>query len=902
MVDYSDSQQQIIDFEEGDLQVIACAGSGKTDVITRRIAKLITKGLASPGEIVAFTFTEKAAEEMKFRIRKHLQELRPENPEIGEMYIGTIHSFCFDLLREIKPEYRAYDVLDQHKRIALLSDYSNYYKVHLSEIDDRSYGNIAKFCQSVDLVREEMISKEDLPSDFLECYENYLALLDEENYLDFSEMISRTVDLLNNDEEFRNIVQNRYEFIVVDEYQDVNPLQEELIQLISEKENVCVVGDDDQCIYQWRGTSVDNILEFTGRYPDVTQIRIDTNYRSTEAIVESARKFIENNPSRLEKSIEFWDEGNCNYEEGDIYSLFLNNQNDEINFILDKIEELRGTKFTNNKGEEYSLDYRDMVIFFRSVKTSAEPYLDALEERGIDYIVRGGGKLFEENEIKLAIESLAYLAGYDYGGNEVDEDRLISLYERCFGERGDPIEFIKSMERKKEGLDEDTFIDLQEIYQLILKYIGVGQIELQESEYYNFGKVSQAITDYQYIHRKFKLSKMKYFLGFLKGYGEDKYELDIEDDPTKINAVKVMTLHRAKGLEFPIVFMPNLINRRFPPDAPDREWYVPRNLFDYERYNGTIEDERRLFYVGLTRSQKYLFLSGSRSLIGKPSDRKPSMFLDEYPKDYALTSLVEDPTDREEMELSERRGLKEFPTSYSELRYFDRCPYDYKMRHVFGFNPGISLALGYGKSIHNILNIIHENYRENPPSEEEIKELTDQNFFLRFAPMREYNVFKQSAEKVVKNYVKDYAGDLNLVLENEKDFEFAMGESALISGSIDLIKSLDEEGDVEGIEIVDFKNKKNSEKATDYEKQLKLYAIASQKVLEWSPEKATVHHLDDGVKDEVDISEEELTKVEQEVDQTINLIRNGNFEKDESYNKCKKCDWKYICSGWRKVK
>jgi len=902
MVEYSRSQLQVINFEEGNLQVIACAGSGKTDVITRRIANLVKKGLAEPGEIVAFTFTEKAAEEMKFRIRKHLEELRPSDPEIGGMYVGTIHSFCFDLLREIKPKYRAYEVLDEHKRIALLSDYSNFHKLHLSKLDERSYRNISRFCESADLIREEMISQDELPDDLENCYNSYRNLLDEENYLDFSEMIFRTVNLLKNNEEFRKEVRNKYKFIVVDEYQDVNPLQEELIQLISDKENVCVVGDDDQCIYQWRGTVVDNILEFPERYPDVTQIRIDTNYRSTEGIVNSARDFVEENPARLDKSIESWTDGECNYQEGDIYSVFFNDQREEIEFVLDKIEELRGTKFVNNKGEEFSLDYRDMVIFFRSVKTSAEPYLNSLDERDIDYIVKGGGQLFEEEEVKLVIEGLAYLADYDYGGNEVDEERLISLYNRSFGDRGDPIDFIQRIEEKKNGLDANTIIDLQEVFQLILKYIGVGDIDLQESEYYNLGKVSQAITDYQYIHKKFKLSKMKYFLGFLKGYGEGQYELDIEDDPTKINAVKVMTLHRAKGLEFPIVFMPNLINRRFPPDAPDREWYVPHHLFDYERYNGTLEDERRLFYVGLTRSQKYLYLSGSSYLIDKPSERDPSAFLREFPEDYALTSPIENPTNREELELTEKRELKEFPTSYSELRYFDRCPYDYKMRHIFGFNPPISFALGYGRGIHNILNIIHERYKENPPSEEEIKKLFDENFFLRFAPREEFDNFKESAENVIKNYVDDYAGELKYVLESEKEFEFALGEKALISGAIDLIKSVNEEGEVDGIEIVDFKNKENSEMSTDYEKQLKLYAVASQKLLEWSPEKASVHHLDDGQKEKVDISEDELDKIEEEVEDTINTIRQGVFERKENYEKCKNCDWKYICSGWRKVK
>lgn len=249
-------QEDTINFKDGNLQIIACAGSGKTDVITRRIANIVSKGVKTEN-IVAFTFTEKAAEEMKFRVRKHLQELRPEDPETGDMYIGTIHSFCFDLLKSLKPKYKGYDVLEENTRMLFLNKYDVFYKVGLNNLDDKTYKAIEKFCRCADVVREEMINPNKLPSEFRQCYKNYLALLENEKFLDFSGMMFEVVNFLESDEEFTRKVREKYKHIIVDEYQDVNPLQEKLIRLMAgDNGNLCVVGDDDQCIYQWRGTNI----------------------------------------------------------------------------------------------------------------------------------------------------------------------------------------------------------------------------------------------------------------------------------------------------------------------------------------------------------------------------------------------------------------------------------------------------------------------------------------------------------------------------------------------------------------------------------------------------------------------------------------------------------------------
>jgi DNA helicase-2/ATP-dependent DNA helicase PcrA len=897
---YTPEQEKAINFMDGNTQIIACPGSGKTEVITRRIANLVNDGV-EPGNTVAFTFTEKAAEEMKFRIRYHLQKLRPQNPEIGDMYVGTIHSFCYELLKQFKPKYRGYDVLDEHTRMLFLSNYANYHKVGLHRLDRRSFRNIDKFCRSVDVVREEMIDPEQLPPDFKACHLSYLSLLDEQKFLDFSGMMFEVVELLKEDKDFLGKVREKYQYITVDEYQDVNPLQEKLIRLITgENGNLCVVGDDDQSIYQWRGTKVDNILTFSERYENVTPIDIVVNFRSSDAIISSAKKLIEKNPlsRRLVKGIRPWEKREIKFEKGDIYAVFFEDLNEEIDWLIEKIQHLRGTKYVNNKGEEFSIDYRDMAIFFRSVRTSAEPLIKAFKKRGIDYIVKGGGKLFEQDEVALAMMCVAFLGDFRYDGAEVTPQSLIDLYCGCFQDWGNPERFVERLETLKGGLGRDSHISLQEVYQRILAYMGANEFEFKETQLYNLGMLSQSISNFETIYKRIKVPQIKYFLGFIKGYGEWNYEEGGQEDPTKVNAVKIMTIHRVKGLQFPVVFLPNLVSGRFPSTAPSREWFVPTHLFDINRYEGIgsqgIEDERRLFYVAITRSEKYLFLSGSADIPGLRMRKSPSAFFKEYPKDCSITTPIPDPTKRERLPLEKAERLKGFPTSYSDLRYYDRCPYDYKLRFIYGFNPQIVMALGYGRATHNLLNIIHTEYREKPPSSEVIHGLVEDNFFLRYAPADVRNVFKRSAERIVQNYVKKFSGDFSRILETEKPFEFAFG-NGLISGSIDLIKKLDERGELEGIEIVDFKNKEDSEMATDYKKQLKLYAIASLRSLGLNPKKAVVHHLDDGTQTPVDITKKELEKTEKEVKDAIDKIMNRRFPRKGDKKKCHRCDWKYIC-------
>ncbi|MFX0073137.1 MAG: ATP-dependent helicase, partial [Candidatus Hermodarchaeota archaeon] len=624
---YTKNQEEAINFKDGNLQIIACAGSGKTDVITRRIAILIKDGI-SPENILAFTFTEKAAEEMKLRTWQHLHGIMPNHPELGDMYVGTIHSFCFRLLQKYYPKYEAYDILDENKRNIFC--YANFDKLKLSTFGKRTFEVVDKFSRSMDLVREELIDLEKLPYNFLDCYKAYLDLLNSEKFLDFSALMFETLKKLQEDSEFLDEVKNQYKYIIVDEYQDINKIQEYIIELIAGKNgNLCVVGDDDQCIYQWRGTDLKNILNFENRYENVKRIDNSINFRSSIAIVESAKNLIEGNSSRLEKKIEVWEGRKINYDEGDIYEVFFNNQNEEVEFIVDHIKHLVNTKFINNKGEIFTLSYQDIAIFFRSVKTSAEPYIKVFKKLQIPFIVKGGGKLFEQDEIKLIMYSLAYLGDIDYEKLEDSIKKCEKFYKQCFHGVGDVNKFITQLKDKKREISTVIFIRLQTLFSDLLNIIGAHEFELNETQFYNFGMFSQVISDFTAVYKRIKISQLIDFFAFIKGYGELNYEEGGLEDPTRINAVKIMTIHRAKGLQFPVIFIPNLVQGRFPSTAPSRGWYIPKNLFNFEKYEGTEEDERRLFYVAITRSEKYLFISASRRISGLSTNKRPSLFFRE---------------------------------------------------------------------------------------------------------------------------------------------------------------------------------------------------------------------------------------------------------------------------------
>jgi ATP-dependent DNA helicase UvrD/PcrA len=346
----------------GNLQLIACAGSGKTEVVARRIAKFLTPaqrggGSLSPSNIIAFTFTEKAAAELKQRVLERCSESIPQAVGLAEMYIGTIHGFCLELLKTEVPEFLKYDVLDEVQQTLLVDRNSS--KSGLTRCSTLTGQPLKRFIdtplyvQALSVLRESKLHEGKLQSNSVyKALPDYRALLGEKGYLDYSSIMDEAVHAIATHTPLRNRLKDRIKIVIVDEYQDINPIQENLIEVLRDLgASITVVGDDDQTIYQWRGGDVKNIMYFAERYNAKT-IKIEENFRSTPGITDVARLIIEKNANRLTKVMKSAEMQA--YESGDIVAVQLSDPEAEADYIADVCKALRGTPIKDGARSERS--------------------------------------------------------------------------------------------------------------------------------------------------------------------------------------------------------------------------------------------------------------------------------------------------------------------------------------------------------------------------------------------------------------------------------------------------------------------------------------------------------------------------------------------------------------------
>ncbi len=903
----------------GNLQIIACAGAGKTDFVSMRIAYLVAEGLAKPENIVAFTFTERASEELKFRIRSKIRQLIGHQPDIGDLYVGTIHSFCFELLKEFAPGYRGFDVLDEGKRYSFITSIRN--ELGYNELEECLVSSGAKkpwgvtkqawvlstLIRGIDIVREEMRAPEAISAceAFCRAVHVYDQKLTERRFLDFSSMMSHAVHKLESDSIILNEAKKRFTHITVDEYQDINPIQERLIELLAGKDgNLCVVGDDDQSIYQWRGSTVDNIITFKERYKNVFTHPLATNYRSTDGVINLSKDLITNNKRRLQKDIK---PSTKKSESGDIYKYYFTYQEDEAKFIVDRIKSLIGTEWTDKDGRTRGLASSDIAIFFRSVRYDGRPYLDALEKAGIRYAVSGIGGLFEAPEVDVVFSILSYMGDFgkiwdsDVGiGITPDPDSIYDHTKHIFS-LPRKSSFVKALAQLRDDYKGKTRISLQELYADILVLLGVSSPDFHTDDYemqmYNLGRLSQAISDYEGTRTYCTYRDIERFCWFIRHYAEGSYDAGAGEDPTRvINAVQVMTLHATKGLGFPAVFMPYCIDRK--PRQTEPGFLDPSN-FDFIRYHGSTEDERRLFYVGMTRAKKFLFITTSYDPGPRKRKKSPSPFFNELNDKFCVTDLSPDPMPRNKLPPQPSVEDYRFPTNYSELSDYIRCEYDYKMRYIYGFNPIIVQALGYGKQIHNILNFLHKVTQQTGfiPTDEQIAQAVIDHFYLRYAAREQQDTLRKSALRSVLRYVGMWHEDFSLSLKTERPFEMDV-DSALVSGSIDLLKRRYPKNDI--LEIIDFKTGNERKLDEDLHLQVQLYTVAAREALSLDVQKAYVHFLDVEKQQRVEIliTPQQLKLAMQTVKDAITGITTRHFGRNPRNKKvCEGCDWRKTCPG-----
>lgn len=911
-LDFTADQKKAINHTKGFLRIIACPGSGKTEVVSQRIANLIKDG-ANPRTIVAFTFTDKAAGELKTRIRRILDRERPDRADFGDMFVGTIHSFCSHMLKELDPAYRAYDMLDEAKRMAFVSKKDSYYRVINLQQLQKAQGikwrqTIERFLASLDIVMTEDIDLKKIPNkEFQSCARNYLDAIDRENYFDFSTVTHTLVTVLKQDEKKLNLLGQKIKHVVLDEYQDVNNIQEQLLGLLSKNaDSVAVVGDDDQTIYNWRGSNAGIIRGFKERYGkdrEITDVSLDVNFRSTDGIVHTARKFIEHNGNRIEKSMVSNKNLKRRYEPGDIVCRHFDDEKDELGFIADTIRNIVGTDFVGKQNRPFALSFGDLAVLVRK-NADAARIIDYLTRNGIACIASTGESIFASPEVSLVMDCIRYVFGYrDFRTGQVPHiDSLKSRYAGIFegAPEDGPARFASRLSAvrlqaddigKRSPKDRLGGRGLQEFYYKILNAMGAEDFDFEDAVHHNLAVLSQAISDYESVWVGMRVRDVEGFFYFVYIYARKRYLESHNSGETVADAVRVMTIHKAKGLEFAAVFVASL--RQDDPYTPPL--FVDSSLYDSAMYKGTVEDERRLYYTAFTRSKKYLFVTGSRRIPGDDHGYGAHPFMAEMPGEY----LSDKPAaDRPRSGLKIRpESLQAYSASFSQLSSYNRCPYDFKLRHIYGYNPGVPAAFGYGTNIHNALNVIHSDYIRNQkiPDDAGIAEMFGRIFKLRYADSRMAQNMKKAGLEVVKNYVRLFRHDFGRILETEKNFEFVI-DDALVSGDIDLLKKVDDAGDIAAVEIIDFKSeRKDGTYRADHQRQLRYYAIACLESLGLRPEKAYVHHLDDGEKDYVDISDRHLEETKSEIGRQITGILDGEFGAAPEEKRCSDCDYKSIC-------
>ena len=626
--DLNEAQNEAVSHIDGPLLIVAGAGSGKTKVLTSRIAHMIKQKKAFPNQILAVTFTNKAAREMQNRVSKILGR-----EAIGMTWLGTFHSISAKILRKhaqavgLKSNF---SIIDQDDQLRLIKNISKAENIDTKKISPNVIQSIIDRWENKGWYPDDVIlrKRDPLEKSFLEIYKIYQSKLIDLNSTDFGDLILHCVKIFERNKDISEIYSRNFKYILVDEYQDTNHIQSKwLLHLAKYHKNISCVGDDDQSIYSWRGAEIKNFLEFDKTYENTKIIRLEKNYRSTQNILSVASKLIENNQSRVGKKLF------TNGESGDLVSLnCYRSVKDEATDISDKIEEYK---------KDFSLN--NMAILVRAIFQTRE-----FEERflkiGIPYRIIGGIKFYERAEIK---DCIAYLRVTYQDQDDLSFERIINVPKRSIGETSlkQIIEFAKKNKvtlevsarrliekneiKPKTKLGLVSLLNQFEKWRDDLKNKKIGhvkllQIILDESGYSNMLKNKKDLENENRIENiKELLSAMKEFDN-LESFLEHVSLATSIDKNWEGEKINLMSMHASKGLEFDVVFLPGW-----------EEGLFPHQKSIEEKGEKGLEEERRLAYVGITRAKKIANISFAmnRFYQGDWIDCIASRFIDELPEE-----------------------------------------------------------------------------------------------------------------------------------------------------------------------------------------------------------------------------------------------------------------------------
>ncbi len=635
----NERQREAVLHGEGPLLILAGAGSGKTRVLTHRIAYLIEERGIYPGNILAITFTNKAADEMKERIEKLL------SGNVDDIWMGTFHSVCVRILRRDidKIGYeRGFSIYDRDDQVTLIKECIN--EMNL----DREKFREGSIIETISHLKDKMIPpdiyiNENYSSYYArnvgEIYALYQKKLKQNNALDFDDLIIKTVELFRTSPEVLDYYQRKFKYIFVDEFQDTNRSQYELIRALTGRyKNICVVGDPDQSIYGWRGADITNILNFEKDFKDTTTILLEQNYRSTKNILNVANSIIENNKERKEKAL--WTE---NEEGNHVVVEELTDEKEEAEFVVDKIQDL--------VYDGYSL--KDMAIIYRT-NAQSRPFEEYFRSRGISYKLVGGIKFYDRKEIK---DIMAYLRLIQNPADNVSLKRIINVPKRGIGKSTlEKIENI-AFERKEsiytvlaaidyiEGIPAKAKKSIKEFADMISSFMDISKTmnvyDFIDLVIHKTGYIDELQKEGT-VEARSRIDNINEFKSAAKDFVDENPDGTLEDFLTKLsllsdvdktedieNCVTMLTAHSAKGLEFPVVFLVGMEEGLFP---------ISRALEN----DSELEEERRLCYVAVTRAERLLYITYTRmrTIFGRTCFSKASRFIEEIPEELITSSTL----------------------------------------------------------------------------------------------------------------------------------------------------------------------------------------------------------------------------------------------------------------------
>lgn len=1004
------AQKKAVQHKSGPLLIIAGAGTGKTKVITERIIWLVGQKIAKPSEILALTFTHKAAQEMEERVDIGM----PYGYE--EIWISTFHSFCDRVLRQDG----LYNGLDPNYILMTQAQEYVYFRGKLHNLSLRRFkplGNPTKFVEAI-LKHFSRLSDEDIsPADYAKfvktaakskkidaediadykelatVYEEYSEMKKNDSRVSFGDLVWLTLKLFRERPEVFRRYQDQFKYILVDEFQDTNYAQNELVKLLAGKKgNVTVVGDDDQAIYKFRGAAISNILEFKEAYPKYSKVVLTTNYRSTQEILDLSYKLIrQNDPYRLEvtekidkrlknpssdavtksdtkavatpsaqKELPMSEFQKCSGGQC-VARMHSRTESEEADRIADEVVRLV-------EEENYSL--RDIAVLVRA-NDHSESVIQSFRHRGIRFAFPGPKGLYNRPEIK---DLIAYLSLINDYGDDISAYRVLTtksspLSTREFIEiqrlaktkRMKVFNILESFVGKKIGetsgeIDEgvsklkDTILSTksQEWLATLMDVVEKGFKQIKEGR--SVGEVLYAyVVDSGYLdaHLKAKteddewrVKNISKFFNLLKRFEKEteeptvrqfmdylEYSKEIGEDPQAENddfderdAVKIMTVHGAKGLEFPVVFMPCLVEQRFPTRRRSDTIPIPEDLIKEKLPEGDehVQEERRLFYVGMTRAKKKLYLTSADFYGEGKRKKKQSVLLKDLDlimesAEGKLAETAEEIAGQMKKSVAET-DIPEVPEglgqsflqnlsrnlSYSQVESFNRCPYRFYFNHFLTIPSPDAASRSFGMTIHNTMKEFYDRVMRFRQGFKEIRKMPGLNDLLEiyekkwqpegYENMRQERERFKSGEKALTGYFKKFFDGNENPIWLEGKFRAKLGD-IILKGTVD---RLDQNKD--GYEIIDYKTGTTIKdlKKGDDSLQLALYSIAVKESKGIDVSKASLIYVETQDKLTVEVTDTLKERARESVLKTFEQIKSLKFPAKPS-GLCRFCDYRGIC-------